>query len=105
MRICAALVESAFAWRRATGERETCWCKRGAVAGERDDWRYRVIGLLLACGQTVWRNYVRDVAVAMRICAALVESAFAWRRATGERETCWCKPGVSLVSGMIGGIL
>ena len=25
------------------------------VAGERDDWRYRVIGLLLVCGQTVWR--------------------------------------------------
>ena len=41
----------------------------------------------------------------MRICAAFVESAFAWRRATGERETCWCKRGVSLVSGMIGGIV
>ena len=41
----------------------------------------------------------------MRICAALVESAFASRRATGERETCWCKRGVSLVSGMIGGLV
>ena len=27
-----------------------------------------------------------------------------WRRATGERETCWRKRGVSLVSGMICGI-
>ena len=36
---------SAFAWRRATRERETCWCKRGVslVSGA----RYRVIGLLL----------------------------------------------------------
>ena len=42
---------------------------------------------------------------AMRICAALVGSAFARRRATGERETRWCKRGVSLVSGMIGGIV
>ena len=25
------------------------------VAGERDDWRRHVIGLLLACGQTAWR--------------------------------------------------
>ena len=41
----------------------------------------------------------------MRICAALVESAFAWRRATGERETRWRKRGASLVSGMIGGIM
>ena len=39
----------------------------------------------------------------MRICAALVETAFAWRRATGERETCWRKRGVPLVTGMIGG--
>ena len=104
-----------FAWRRATGERETGWRKRGVslvsgmicgimwhvclvrgqtvgrrdvrdvavtcgfarpwwkvrlrgavpqgsakhetrrVAGERDDWRYHVIGQLLMCGQTVWR--------------------------------------------------
>ena len=35
---------------------------------------------------------------------ALVESAFAWHRATGERETRWRKRGVSLVSGMIGDI-
>ena len=35
----------------------------GFVRRERDDWRYRVIGLLLVCGQTVWPNYVRDVAV------------------------------------------
>ena len=35
---------------------------------------------------------------AIGICAALVESTFAWRRATGERETCWRKRGVSLVS-------
>ena len=41
----------------------------------------------------------------MRIYAALVESAFARRRAAGERETYWCKRGVSLVSGMIGGIV
>ena len=52
-----------------------------------------MIGLLPVCGQAVWRNYVRDVA------------AFAWRRATGERETRWCKRGVSLVSGMTGGIV
>ena len=26
---------------------------------------------------------------------------FAWRRATGERETRWSKRGVSLVSGMV----
>ena len=25
------------------------------VAGERDDWQYHVTGLLLVCGQTVWR--------------------------------------------------
>ena len=37
----------------------------------------------------------------MRIGAALVESAFALRRATGERETRWRKRGMSLVSGMI----
>ena len=58
MRTCAALVGSAFAWRRAAGERETCWCKRGVslVSGEREDWRYGVIGLLLSVwGQTVWR--------------------------------------------------
>ena len=35
----------------------------------------------------------------------LVGSAFAWRHATGERETCWCERSVSLVSGMIGGIV
>ena len=40
----------------------------------------------------------------MRICAALVESAFARPRATGERETRRRKRGVSLVSGMLGGI-
>ena len=55
-----------------------------------------MICLLVVCGQTVWPHDARDVAV--------VESAFAWRRATRERETCWCKRGVSLVSGMIGGI-
>ena len=37
----------------------------------------------------------------MGICAALVGSACAWRRATGERETCWRKRGASLVSGII----
>ena len=56
--------------------------------------------------QTVRRNYVRDVTrSAMRICAALVESAFAWRRDTGEGETRCCKRRASLVSGMIGGIV
>ena len=35
------------------------------------------------------------------IFTALVGSAFAWRCATGERETCWRKRGVSLVSGII----
>ena len=40
----------------------------------------------------------------MRIYAALVEGAFTWRLATGEREKCWCKRGVALVSEMIGGI-
>ena len=58
----------------------------------------------LVCGQTVWPKYVRYVA-AIKICAALVGSVFVWRRATGERKTCWCKRSVSLVSGMIGGIM
>ena len=62
-----------------------------------------MIGLLPVWADRVV-NYVRDVA-SMRFCAALVESAFAWRRATGERETCWRKCGVSLVSGMIDGIV
>ena len=44
--------------------------------------------LLLVCGGPCG-------AVAMWICAALVESAFAMRH---WRETCWCKRGVSLVS-------
>ena len=72
--------------------------------GERDDWRYRVIGLLLVCGQTVW-----GITSVMSQCHAdlrgLGGSTFAWRRATGERETCWRKRGVSLVSGMIRGIV
>ena len=71
-------------------------CLRGAVrvAGERDHWWYHVICLLLLRGQTVWHS-------AIGICAALVGSAFAWRRATGEREPCWRKRGVSLVSGIV----
>ena len=56
MQICVALVGSAFAWRREPKHAGAC------VAGERDDWWYHVICLLLVCGQTVWRNYVRDVA-------------------------------------------
>ena len=55
MRICAALVESAFALHRATGERETCWRKRGVSLVSGINWRYRVIGLHLVCGQTVRR--------------------------------------------------
>ena len=73
-----------------------------------------------ACLETVrvpfWRKFrtkrsfcrlvARSLACALlRICAALVESAFGWRRVTGKRETCWCKPSVSLVSGMIGDIM
>ena len=59
---------------------------------------------------SVWADrvasYVRDVAVPCGLARmVLVGSAFTWRRATGERETCWCKLGVSLVSGMIGGIV
>ena len=51
-------------------------------------------------------NYVRHVAVPCGFARSWWEvSAFAWRRATGERETCWCKHVVSLVSGMIGGIV
>ena len=89
-----ALVGSAFAWRRATGEREARWRKRGVslvsgiivvsrvsqksapqelptrvthksvpqecptrrrVAGERDDWWYYVICLLLVCGRPLQR--------------------------------------------------
>ena len=65
--------------------------------------QYRAIGLLLGCGQTVWR--ITSVMSQGHIYAALVESAFAWGRATGECETCWCKRGVSLVSAMIGGIV
>ena len=56
-----------------------------------------MICLLLVCGRAVWPKYVRDV-------TAPLGFAFAWRRATGERETCWRKRGVSLVSGIIGGI-
>ena len=58
---------------------------------------------------SVWADRVAKLrslcCSAIGICAALVESAFAWRRATGERETCWCKRGVSLVSGVICGIV
>ena len=61
----------------------------GVNAGERDNWRYRARCLLLVCG----------------ICAAFVGSAFTWRRATGERKTCWRKRGVSPVSGIIGGFM
>ena len=53
---------------------------------------------------SVWPKYVRCRS-AIGICAALVENAFAWHHATGKRETCWRKRGVSLVSGMIGGIM
>ena len=49
------------------------------------------------CGQTVWR-----ITSAMSQCHAGLRG---WRRATGERETCWRKRGVSPVSGMIGGIV
>ena len=87
MRICAAWVESAFAWRRATGERETRWLATSV----------RAVADRVA-------NYVRAGRSAMRICAALAGSVFAWRRVTGERETGWRKRGVSLVSGMICGI-
>ena len=52
---------------------------------------------LLGYGQTVWRHDVHDVAVPFGVSVALVEKAFAWRCATGERETGWCKRGVSLV--------
>ena len=38
-------------------------CHTRRVAGERDDWRYRVIGLLLGRRQAMRRNYVRDAAV------------------------------------------
>ena len=52
--------------------------------------------------RTVWRHDVRDVAAPLGFARSW------WKvrlRATGERETCWCKRGVSLVSGMIGGIM
>ena len=57
------------------------------------------------CGQTVWR-----ITSVMSQCHADLRGldgkyTFARRRATGERETCWRKRGVSLVSGMIGGIV
>ena len=48
------------------------------------------------------RNYVRDVAVPCGFARPRWEVRL---RGTGERETCWCKRGVSLVSGMIGGIV
>ena len=92
-------VENAFAWRGATGEREACWRKRGVSLVSGMIWRYRVIGLLLVCGQTVWRI----TSVMSRRHAdlrGLGGSAFAWRLATGERETRWCKRGVSLVRFM-----
>ena len=57
-----------------------------------------MICLLVVYGQTMWRNYVRDVAVPLGF-------ARPWRRATGERETRWCKRGVSLVRGRIDGIM
>ena len=75
------------------------------VAGGRDDWRCRVIGLLLVCGQTVLRNTSMMSQRHADLCGlGGTNCSFAWRRATGERETCWCKRGVSLRSGMIGGI-
>ena len=50
---------SAFAWRRATAERETRWRKRGVP----------LVRLVVSCDafaacvwRTVWRNCVRDVA-------------------------------------------
>ena len=54
-----------------------------------------MICLLLVCRQTVWRSYAPDVAVPLGFVRP--GSAFAWRRATGERETRWRKsvPGVS----------
>ena len=56
-----------------------------------------MIGLLLVCGQTVWRRDVGDVAVPLGFVP--------WRRASGEGETCWRKRGVSRVSRMTGGIV
>ena len=90
--------DSVFAWRRAAGERETFWCKRG-------------VSLLSGkIGGVMCFECVADRAAKLRsrcrsttgICAALVGTAFARRPATGQRETC-C--GVSLASGMSCGIV
>ena len=66
--------------------------------------------LLLVSGQTVWRRDVRDVAVPLGFARPEGGKCVAWR---GERETRWRKAGVtrwrkrgvSLVSGMICGIV
>ena len=60
-----------------------------------------MICLLLVCGQTVWRNYVRDVAVPLGFARPWWEVCLRG----AERETRWCKRGVSLVSGMTDGIM
>ena len=60
------------------------------------------------CDSSAWTDRVakvRSCRSALGICAALVGSAFAWHRATRERETCWRKRGASLVSGISGGIM
>ena len=102
---------SALAWRRATGERETCWCKRGVslVCGMLGGIHI-LASIDRRCGEITsvmsqCHAYLRGLGESAFACAALVESAFAWRGAAGEREACWCKRGVALVSGMNGGIV
>ena len=53
--------------------------------------------------KTVWRNYVCDVVLPLGFARPGWEVRL--RGAAGERETCWCKRGVSLVSGMSGSIM
>ena len=47
----------------------------------------------------LWGNYVRDVTAPSGFARPWWKNILAWRCATVERETCWCKRGVSLVAG------
>ena len=69
------------------------------VAGERDEWRYRVIGSFSVWADRV-ANYVRDVAVPCGFARPWWEV-----RLRGAVPLGSAKRGVPLVSGMIAGIV
>ena len=92
-------MESAFAWRRATGERETGWRKHGVSLVSGMILWYHVTCLLLS-GQTVWRRDVRDVAVPLGFARPWWKVRLRGAVPLGSAR----KRGVSLVSRMICGI-